>query len=243
MRTMVMETDPFGNFLTQGYEYMSGRDWARLGNLYLQDGVTPGGERILPEGYATFVSTLAPAWVADQRLVYGAFFWINGDGAWPIPKEAYAMNGAGGQSVWMVPSHDLVIVRLGKLQGPGRGQEVARQGDGDPDGGGTEEVAAYQARSALVRGPIGSAFRARPSAPRRPRSSRSRAVPARAPRWIESSGTHAREMDPDVSARHIQLYVNNYTLALDENAVLRMLEWGRQEGLFPPAAGGLPVFA
>ncbi|MDO8679198.1 MAG: hypothetical protein Q7R30_11640 [Acidobacteriota bacterium] len=46
-----------------------------------------------------------------------------------------------------------------------------------------------------------------------------------------------------MSARHIQLYVNNYTLALDENAVLRMLEWGRQEGLFPPAAGGLPVFA
>ena len=45
---------------------------------------------------------------------------------------------------------------------------------------------------------------------------------------------HAQEMDPDVTARHIQLYVNDYTLALDENAVLRMLEWGRQEGLFPP---------
>ena len=117
VRTMVMETDPFGNFLTQGYEYMSGRDWARLGNLYLNDGVTPGGERLLPEGYATFVSTLAPAWVADGRLVYGAFFWINGDGAWPIPKEAYAMNGAGGQSVWIVPSHDLVIVRLGNYKG------------------------------------------------------------------------------------------------------------------------------
>ena len=50
IRTMVMETDPFGNFLTQGYEFMSGRDWARLGNLYLQDGVW-NGERILPEGY------------------------------------------------------------------------------------------------------------------------------------------------------------------------------------------------
>ncbi len=30
VRTMVMETDPFGNFLTQGYELASGRDWARL---------------------------------------------------------------------------------------------------------------------------------------------------------------------------------------------------------------------
>ena len=64
--TMVMETDPFGNFLTQGYEFASGRDWARLGNLYLQDGVW-NGERILPEGFAKFVSTLAPAWEADKR--------------------------------------------------------------------------------------------------------------------------------------------------------------------------------
>lgn len=117
VRTMVMETDPFGNFLTQGYEFMSGRDWARLGNLYLRNGVTPGGERILPEGFATFVSTLAPAWVADERPVYGGFFWINGDGAWPIPKEAYSMNGAGGQVVWMIPSHDLVVVRIGNYKG------------------------------------------------------------------------------------------------------------------------------
>jgi CubicO group peptidase (beta-lactamase class C family) len=117
VRTMVMETDPFGNFLTQGYEYMSGRDWARLGNLYLNDGVTPGGERILPENYNDFVSTLAPAWVADERPVYGGFFWINGDGAWPIPKEAYSMNGAGGQQVWIIPSHDLVVVRIGNFKG------------------------------------------------------------------------------------------------------------------------------
>ncbi len=117
VRTMVMETDPFGNFLTQGYEFMSGRDWARLGNLYLNNGVTPGGERILPEGYAAFVSTPAPAWVADGRPVYGGFFWINGDGAWPIPKESYGFAGAGGQSVWIIPSNDLVVVRIGNYKG------------------------------------------------------------------------------------------------------------------------------
>jgi hypothetical protein len=33
MRTIVLETDPFGNFLNQGYEFASARDWARLGNL------------------------------------------------------------------------------------------------------------------------------------------------------------------------------------------------------------------
>ena len=97
---------------------MSGRDWARLGNLYLNDGVTPGGERILPEGYTAHVSTVAPAWLADENPVYGGgFFWVNGDGRAPLPKEAYSMQGAGGQSVWIVPSHDLVIVRLGNFKG------------------------------------------------------------------------------------------------------------------------------
>ena len=118
VRTMVMETDPFGNFLTQGYEYMSGRDWARLGNLYLSDGVTPGGERILPEGYAAHVSTIAPAWLADENPVYGGgFFWVNGNGRVPLPKDAYSMQGAGGQSVWIDKAHDLVIVRLGNFKG------------------------------------------------------------------------------------------------------------------------------
>ena len=118
IRTMIMETDPYGNFLTQGYEFASGRDWARLGNLYLQDGVW-NGERILPEGYTKFVSTLAPAWVEDGRPIYGGLFWINGDGKRPIPKEAYMMLGAGGQSTIIIPSHDLVIVRLGHYKGAG----------------------------------------------------------------------------------------------------------------------------
>jgi CubicO group peptidase (beta-lactamase class C family) len=116
IRTMVLETDPFGNFLTQGYELASARDWARLGNLYLQDGVW-NGERILPEGYVKFVSTLAPAWEADNRPIYGGFFWINGDGAYSVPKEAFYMSGAGGQTTLIIPSHELVVVRQGHFKG------------------------------------------------------------------------------------------------------------------------------
>mgnify|MGYP003396145274 FL=1 len=98
----------------------SARDWARLGNLYLQDGVW-NGERILPEGYSTFVSTLAPAWKADRRPVYGGFFWINGDGTFPVPRDAYYMSGAGGQTTLIVPSHDLVVVRMGHFKGSAPG--------------------------------------------------------------------------------------------------------------------------
>lgn len=116
IRNMVMETDPYGNFLTQGYELASARDWARLGNLYLQDGLWRG-ERILPEGFAKFVSTIAEPWIADGRPIYGGLFWVNGDGNRPIPKDAYMMLGAGGQSLTILPSHELVIVRLGHYKG------------------------------------------------------------------------------------------------------------------------------
>jgi len=126
IRTMVLETDPYGNFLAQGYDLMSARDWARLGNLYLQDGVW-NGERILPEGYVKFVSAVAPAWAADKRPVYGGFFWINGDSTFPVPREAYFMSGAGGQTTLIVPSHDLVVVRLGHYKGGTAGTASLRR--------------------------------------------------------------------------------------------------------------------
>jgi len=128
MRDAVLETDPYGNFLGQGYEMIAARDWARLGNLYLQDGVW-NGERLLPEGYVAHVKTLAPAWVADGRPVYGGgFFWVNGDGATPVPTDAYSMQGAGGQSVTIIPTHGLVVVRIGKYRGAGAGGRALNEG-------------------------------------------------------------------------------------------------------------------
>ena len=126
MRSVVIETDPYGDFLTQGYDFASARDWARLGNLYLQDGVW-NGERILPEGFVRFVSTVAPAWAADGRPIYGGFFWINGDGDLPIPRDAYFMAGAGGQFTIIIPSHDLVVVRQGHYRGGSVGTESLKK--------------------------------------------------------------------------------------------------------------------
>jgi CubicO group peptidase (beta-lactamase class C family) len=139
IRTMMLDTDAYGNFIMQGYEQASGRDWARLGNLYLQDGVW-NGQRLLPEGFVKFVSTVAPAWQADGRPIYGGFFWINGDGQFPAPKEAYYMAGAGGQYVLIIPSRQLVIVRLGHYRGEAAGSRalakaVALLMDAVPDEG------------------------------------------------------------------------------------------------------------
>ena len=130
IRDGLIETDPQGNFLGQGLAFMPARDWARLGNLYLQDGMWDG-ERILPEGYVEYASTLAPTWVSDGRLQYGgAFFWVNGQGSQGLPESAYSMRGAGGQSTTIIPTHDLVVVRLGKYTGSGPGGQALNQAFG-----------------------------------------------------------------------------------------------------------------
>ena len=117
VRDAILETDVFGNFLVQGYVMMAARDWARLGNLYLQDGVW-NGTRLLPEGYVDHVRTVAPAWKADGRPEYGGgFFWVNGAGKPPLPKDAFWMSGSGGQTTMILPSQELVVVRLGLAGG------------------------------------------------------------------------------------------------------------------------------
>ncbi len=113
VRRQVLETDVHGNFILTGYDYGTARGWARLGLLYRQDGVWQG-ERLLPEGFAEFVSTPAPAW---SEPVYGGLFWLNRTGRAPLPADAYWMGGDGEQRVTIVPSLDLVVVRLGHVAG------------------------------------------------------------------------------------------------------------------------------
>jgi CubicO group peptidase (beta-lactamase class C family) len=113
VRRQVLETDVHGNFILTGFDYGTGRGWARLGLLYLRDGVWQG-ERLLPEGFVEFVSTPAPAW-SEPR--YGGLFWLNRSGRAPLPEDAYWMGGDGEQRVTIVPSLALVVVRLGHVAG------------------------------------------------------------------------------------------------------------------------------
>ncbi|WP_419936104.1 serine hydrolase domain-containing protein [Candidatus Palauibacter sp.] len=118
-RNYVLETDAWGNFIISGYDYGSAWDWARFGLLHLWDGVwpTPGGgsDRILPEGWVDFVSTPAPG--AELRD-YGGLFWLNRGGSLPrAPEDAFWAAGFMGQYTAIIPSYDLVIVRLGPSPG------------------------------------------------------------------------------------------------------------------------------
>jgi len=115
-RNFVLETDAWGDFIITGYDYGSTRDWARLGLLYLRDGVWQG-QRILPEGWAEFVSTPAPG---DRSRGYGGLFWLNRGGAMPrVPADAYWAAGYMNQNTLIIPSRDVVVVRQGPSPGDG----------------------------------------------------------------------------------------------------------------------------
>jgi CubicO group peptidase (beta-lactamase class C family) len=113
-RSFVLEADAWGNFIITGFDFGGARDWARLGLLYLRDGVWDG-KRILPEGWARFVSTPAPG---DPSRGYGGLFWLNRGGSRPkLPADTYWMAGHMGQHVMIIPSRDFVLVRLGPSPG------------------------------------------------------------------------------------------------------------------------------
>jgi len=113
-RNYVLETDAWGNFILSGYDYGSARDWVRFGLLHLWDGVWQG-ERILPEGWTEFISTPAPA---DPTEKYGGLFWLNRPSTMDqVPKDAYWSAGFMGQVTLVIPSRDLVVVRMGPSPG------------------------------------------------------------------------------------------------------------------------------
>jgi CubicO group peptidase (beta-lactamase class C family) len=118
MNGALMEPDASGTFVTSSYGYARARDWARLGLLYLNDGVWDG-ERILPEGWVKYSTTPAPA---ATRREYGAQIWLNqgatnGDPEtleYPgLPTEAIIFDGFERNYVVIIPSKELVVVRLG----------------------------------------------------------------------------------------------------------------------------------
>ncbi|MEM6797047.1 MAG: serine hydrolase [Acidobacteriota bacterium] len=117
MRSARLEADASGVFVASSFGWATARDWARFGQLYLQDGVWEG-QRLLPEGWVDYSRRPTPE---APRGIYGAQFWLNagepGDPdsrRWPqMPADAYWASGHAGQFVVIVPSRRCVIVRLG----------------------------------------------------------------------------------------------------------------------------------
>jgi CubicO group peptidase (beta-lactamase class C family) len=115
MASATIEPDASGTPICSSFAYATARDWARFGQLYLQDGEWEG-ERLLPEGWVAYTTT--PVEAADPGTPYGAQWWLNAgpDGQLrmaSVPDDAFWASGNEGQQVVVVPSEDLVVVRLG----------------------------------------------------------------------------------------------------------------------------------
>ncbi len=123
-RNTILETDWGGDFIASSQVWMSARDMARLGQLYLQDGMW-GGEQILANSWAEFVATPAPAQPDEGDFTYGGSFWLLG-GIDGTPDDTYGGLGNRGQYMVIVPSRDLVIVRRGYDVAGQKRFEIAR---------------------------------------------------------------------------------------------------------------------
>lgn len=120
MQHVTMEADETGTPIGGHYMLASASDWARFGALYLNDGVAPDGQRLLPEDWVR--------WSTRPTLGtnYGAGWWLNRHGPGPagpgfnmplmpdVPADAFYALGNLGQYIVVVPSHSLVVVRLGR---------------------------------------------------------------------------------------------------------------------------------
>lgn len=121
MNSMILEPDAGGTFVGSSFSYATARDWARFGLLYLNDGMW-GNERILPEGWIEYSSTPAKS---AKRGEYGAQFWLNaGEAGNPqnrmypdVPADLFWADGYEGQNVFILPSKNLVVVKLSLSSG------------------------------------------------------------------------------------------------------------------------------
>lgn len=113
MNHTVAETDWEGDYVLSSQVWSTAPDLARFGQLYLNDGVLPSGERVLPEGWVKYVSSPSGPQPATGTFGYGAGFWLlNREEG--VPPDTFSANGNRGQYVVIVPSRKVVIVRRGE---------------------------------------------------------------------------------------------------------------------------------
>ena len=112
LRDTTLEFDKSGTFIGGSSIYASARDYAKFGYLYLRDGVWDK-EQIISK-----------KWIDETRTpskhtynLYSNKFWHVAEyreNAFNFPPDTYYCAGFGGQYIMIIPSKDLVVVRLGE---------------------------------------------------------------------------------------------------------------------------------
>jgi CubicO group peptidase (beta-lactamase class C family) len=100
-------------------------DWARFGYLLLNKGMW-NGRQVVPGEYVRQAATASPY---NPHYAYSLQFDVNTNGHYPgLPRDAFWKGGSGGHVVYVVPSRDLVVVKLG-----GRDSQYATGNTGMPE--------------------------------------------------------------------------------------------------------------
>ena len=117
MRTAVIETDAIGTPVGSTFILASARDWARLGVLYLNDGVV-AGRRVLPDGWVSYTrrATLDRRYGAGVSSNASATAGAKGRIRAGMPADGFFASGRLGQRIYIMPSQRLVVVRFGVTQ-------------------------------------------------------------------------------------------------------------------------------
>jgi len=119
MQSATIETDARGTLVGSSYMYATARDWARYGQFLLQQGVW-NGQALLPAGYVKLMVT--PVAASGGQYGRGQVWLWGSDPARPgenpdlqfgLPGDTFWMEGHDGQSIAIIPSDGLVVVRLG----------------------------------------------------------------------------------------------------------------------------------
>jgi CubicO group peptidase (beta-lactamase class C family) len=104
MGTYQHSADKTGNLIASGAGYATLRDYAKLGVLYLNDGVW-NGERLLPPGWVDYA--LTPSHTGTS---YAACFRSNIQGAFPdLPRDTAWASGASDQKIFILRRHQLTV--------------------------------------------------------------------------------------------------------------------------------------
>jgi CubicO group peptidase (beta-lactamase class C family) len=111
MRSAIIEPDEHGTLIGSSYMYAVARDWARYAQFLLQNGAWQG-QQMLPDGFVDMMA--APVAASEGQYGHG-FVWLGGrsDADFGIPPDTFYLSGHDGQTIAVIRSRQLAVVRLG----------------------------------------------------------------------------------------------------------------------------------
>lgn len=108
-----VQHDITGAFTGGAHMYLTPRDWARVGLLVLQEG-SWDGQQVVSDNWVEYMLSPSPT-----NNEYGGQLWLNSNNK--LPNDHVYFSGNQGQYVGIIPSLDLIVVRMGVTQGVSSG--------------------------------------------------------------------------------------------------------------------------